>query len=246
VNASGSTYRASKVKNDKVSFKFKGALVTWVTRKGPDQGKTRVVIDGVSRGTIDLFSPTVQWKVPLAFGGLANVNHTLVIQVLGTKNASATDTNVTVDALKYNTWTCRGNTRASGGSYGFNVSMGAMVSLSFNGPSLSWITARGPSYGKAQVLIDGVNQGTIDLYAGKQQWDVVKTYSGLSAGWHTIQIKVLGTKNAASKGRTVVVDAFNGPITAIGTNVQVSPFGQSPSTQFSFGQAYTPVYSPYR
>jgi hypothetical protein len=63
----------------------------------------------------------------------------------------------------------------------------------------------------------------VDLYASAQQWGVVKTYSGLSAGQHTIQIKALGTQNGKSKGKTVVVDAFSGPITTNGTSVPVNP-----------------------
>ena len=45
----------------------------------------------------------------------------------------------------------------------------------------------------------------------------------LGAGQHTIQIKVLGTKNKLSKGKNVVVDAFGGPITTAGTAVAVHP-----------------------
>ena len=98
-NARGGAYRVSKVANDSATFKFTGTSTTWVTKKGPDQGKAQVKIDGVSKGTFDLYNPTAQWNVQQTFGKLANKAHTLVVQVLGTQNASATDHNVVVDAF---------------------------------------------------------------------------------------------------------------------------------------------------
>ena len=42
---------------------------------------------------------------------------------------------------------------------------GASVSLTFTGTSIQWTTATGPAFGMARVVIDGVNEGTLDLYA---------------------------------------------------------------------------------
>jgi Beta-propeller repeat len=129
-NASGGSYRISNVKNDSVTYTFKGTSVTWVTLTGPDQGKAQVLIDGASKGTASLYSATPHWQVQRTFGGLANKAHALVIKVLGTKNASSTGTSIAVDAfkvgskavqesacaIKYNTWACLANSNASGGS----------------------------------------------------------------------------------------------------------------------------------
>ncbi len=79
---------------------------------------------------------------------------------------------------------------------------------SFTGTGVDWITATGPSYGKATVSIDGISKGTVDLYASSVHWQVVKSYAGLASGSHTIVVTVLGTKNASSTGTNVVVDAF--------------------------------------
>ncbi len=73
-----------------------------------------------------------------------------------------------------------------------------------------------------QVAVRGPHGGS-SRYRNQQQWQVVKTYGSLSEGEHIIQIKILGTKDAKSKGKTVVVDAFSGPIAATGTSVPVSP-----------------------
>jgi bacillopeptidase F len=60
----------------------------------------------------------------------------------------------------------------------------------------------------ASVMIDGMNEGTIDLYAPAMHWQTAESYAGLAPGSHTIVVTVLGTRNAASAGTQVVVDAF--------------------------------------
>jgi predicted outer membrane repeat protein len=228
-NASGGSYRISKKINDKVTYKFTGTSVRWVTLKGPDQGKAQVTIDGVSRGTFDLYSPTVQWQfVPKTFSGLANKAHTLVVKVLGTKNAKSKGVNVAVDAfivgtvnqvttedkalsVQYDTWLGATQANASGGSYHSSQSAGAVARFAFTGTGVTWVTAKGPVYGKADVYIDGKKKATYDLNQAAQQWQAAIPFTGLSAGAHTIEIHVLGTKKAASKGKTVIVDAFRIP-----------------------------------
>jgi hypothetical protein len=66
------------------------------------------------------------------------------------------------------------------------------------------------------VLIDGVVRSSdMDLYAATQQWQVALTYGGLSASTHTIEIRPTHTKDPASSGYGVVVDAFTGRIDAL-------------------------------
>jgi hypothetical protein len=81
------------------------------------------------------------------------------------------------------------------------------VSLVFRGRRIAWVTATGPAYGRARVVIDGVRH-TVDLYRSSQTWRARISYSGLGAGTHRITVKPLGTKNASSKSTDVVVDAF--------------------------------------
>ncbi len=76
------------------------------------------------------------------------------------------------------------------------------------GVGVNWVTAKGPAYGQAKVLIDGIDKGNVDLYAAAPQWNTVQSYTGLSEGTHTIEIRALGTKHAASAGTTVIIDAF--------------------------------------
>jgi len=86
----------------------------------------------------------------------------------------------------------------------------ARVTLSFNGTGVSWIGARAPLGGIARIILDGGNLGNVDTYAPQEEIQaVLETISGLPAGAHTLAIEVTGTKNAASSGYVVVVDAFD-------------------------------------
>src|SRR6266581_4941593 len=98
-SANGGAYRASKKAKDTVKFTFAGTSMTWVSRSGPDRGMASVTIDGVSRGTVDLYTASTQWLVHESYTGLSSGPHTIVVKVTGTKNPSSTGTGVVVDAF---------------------------------------------------------------------------------------------------------------------------------------------------
>jgi hypothetical protein len=218
--ASGGSFRSSKVVGDSATFTFTGTGVTWLTKKGPGQGIASVTIDGVSKGTVDLYSTTVG-PFAKSFTGLRSAAHTVRVTVKGKNRASAA-AHVMVDGFKvgtttiedtspriaYNGWSGATSASASGGAYRAASTATSSVSLTFTGTSVDWVTATGPSYGKASVTVDGVARGTVDLYTRTPRWDVVRSFAGLSGGTHTIVVKPLGTKDAASSGKQVVVDAF--------------------------------------
>ncbi|MGB8644471.1 MAG: hypothetical protein WCF84_04490 [Anaerolineae bacterium] len=109
--------------------------------------------------------------------------------------------------IQYDGWKGVQNANANGGSYRTSNTTANKVVFKFTGASIRWVTMTGPDQGKATVTI-GATTYTVDLYSATQQWNVNKTYSGLTSGAHTITIKVSGTKNAASTGTNVAVDAF--------------------------------------
>jgi len=217
-SASGGAYRTSATRNAEAAFKFTGTGVTWVTRKGPDQGIASVRIDGVSKGYVDLYAPTAQ-PFSQAYAGLSSATHTVIIGVTGTANAAAKAASVAIDAfvvgsstkqesspsVTYDKWTGASNANASRGTFRDNP-RGGTASLIFSGRAVDWITAMGPSYGFASVSIDGVDKGTVDLYSPSVTWHVFESYAGLAAGKHTIVITALGTHDASSTGTRVVVD----------------------------------------
>jgi hypothetical protein len=220
-DATVGSMRANTVAAATAKFQFSGTALTWLTKKGPGQGKATVTIDGVSKGTFDLYASTAQ-PASLSFTGLTSQTHTMVVKVLGTKNANATGTQVVIhgftvgatttapDAktVTYQTWKAGAAASASGGTYRSSGAANAKSAFSFTGTGIDWITATGPGWGKAGVVIDGVDKGTVDLYAAAAHPQAVKSYTGLGAGSHTITITALGTKNASATSTKVEVDAF--------------------------------------
>ena len=97
--ATGGTFRSSSTKNATVTCSFSGKGIDWVTAFGRGYGKAAVTIDGISKGTVDLYRSSATWQATIAYGGLALGQHTIVIKVLGSKNSSATGAEVVVDGF---------------------------------------------------------------------------------------------------------------------------------------------------
>ena len=82
--------------------------------------------------------------------------------------------------------------------------------MTFNGTSAAFVSTRAAARGIAQIWLDGVFVGTVDLYsAGRVKKAVVwSTSSSLAAGVHTLEVRVTGSKNPASAKSRIDVDAF--------------------------------------
>jgi hypothetical protein len=204
-------------------FGFTGTSFAWLTKVGPDRGKATVMVDGKTLATTDLYAPLAAVSTK-TFSGLKSAAHTVTIQVTGTKNAAASAAGVVLDGFKVGTtvtqesasnvvlsdWRSLANSAASGGTMRLNKVANGSVTLVFTGVSVDWIAAKGPAYGRAKVLIDGVTVvSSVDLYASTQKWqqDVMRSPT-LVAGRHTLTLQVLGTKTAAATAADVPVDAF--------------------------------------
>jgi glucose/arabinose dehydrogenase len=226
--ASGGGYRAA-TGPDSALFQSSTPSTTigLVTYRGPDQGRARVTIDGVSMITLDLYSPTPEYQYIQEFTGLSNDIHSIDVRALGTKRAASSGTEVRVDgfqigdtrveddslSVRYGMWNGGTNTRAYGGGLRRTARAGAFASFEFTGPDVVWITARGPVYGLAEIYIDGspTPYATVDLYQPTTQWQHHHAISNLGNGPHVITIRVLGLKNDQSTGTNVVLDGFAVP-----------------------------------
>lgn len=100
-----------------------------------------------------------------------------------------------------------------GGSYGGAVkyasASGAKAKIAFTGREVAWISTEHTNRGKAEVWVDGVKETTVDLYSAThhvRQTVFRKAWTASNA--HTLQVRVLGTKNASSTWAGVDVDAF--------------------------------------
>jgi len=106
-------------------------------------------------------------------------------------------------------WTSQALNAAFGGTLRFANTAGATATVTFTGRSIAWVSLTAANRGQAQVRIDGGAPVTVDLYTPttRGRWTVFAA-NGLAAGTHSMVITVLGTKNAASGGTRVDIDAL--------------------------------------
>lgn len=91
-------------------------------------------------------------------------------------------------------WTRRSSTSARGGVMKTVSGVGAVARLTFTGRTVAWIAPVGPDRGQAEVRVDGVSAGIVDLYAGAASARrVVFSHRWASWGTHTLEIRVLAT-----------------------------------------------------
>jgi hypothetical protein len=221
-NAVGGAYRESHRAGAAATFTTpKATTVAWLTRRGPNQGKARVVVDGRSK-VVDLYAAKAAAHT-YTFDGLAKRAHTITVKVLGKKASASTATWVAVDGftfhagsglaeesashVRFDRWAGVANAHASGGSFRRSGSRSAAVSLDFKGRTVRWVTATGPMYGRARVVIDG-RAHTVDLYRASRHWKAGFTFANLARGEHDLTIRPLGRKDHASRSTAVVVDAL--------------------------------------
>jgi len=107
----------------------------------------------------------------------------------------------------------------SAGAATLSTTPGAQATFTFTGTSISWIGARGPQTGIADVFLDGTLVAEVDLYSPTEQiQQAVFTATGLADATHTLMIEVTGRQNPASQNALVVVDAFE--VTSSGIQIQ--------------------------
>jgi len=86
---------------------------------------------------------------------------------------------------------------------------GSTAKLTFTGRNVSWVALTNFNRGLAEVWVDGVKAAAVDLYTpGLVLRKSVYTKAWATSGAHTVEVRVLGTKNALSTGTLVEVDAF--------------------------------------
>lgn len=224
--ASGGARIVNARKGAKVVVDFVGTRVDWKGATAPGAGTARVSIDGGSPVTVSLDSPASNQVVAFSRSGLsAATSHRLVIEVVGNGTVTVDRIDVTGGwllaprlalkrvqesaAKKTGVWTRRVNRLASGGAHITSGRKGDSVTIAFEGTSIAWYGARASSYGKAEVLLDGKRVAVVDTYSRTTRLNQKLWYrTGLSAKRHTLTIRPLGTKRAASRGTLVSVDAI--------------------------------------
>ena len=81
-------------------FSFEGTELRYWYTKAFNRGLAEVFVDGVSKGVVDLYSPTIEWQSSSVFGGLPPGRHNLEIRATGRHRAASTDSYIDIDALE--------------------------------------------------------------------------------------------------------------------------------------------------
>lgn len=114
-------------------------------------------------------------------------------------------------AVLAGTWTNAAQALAHGGSESTNPNSNATDAFqwTYAGYGLRLWARRDTNLGIADVLLDGVSLGTVDLYsAATSASQPVLTKLDLPLGLHTLKLQATNTKNAASSGNTIIADAL--------------------------------------
>jgi lysozyme len=216
--ATGASYISDHRAGASVSFRFGGPDVTLRTVVGPGFGRARIAIDGRFVATIDGYAR--------AFGArdrtwrhLGHRSHTLTVTATGTADARATGTRVGVDALIVNgrtyrspsqlaaTWSDVASADASGGSYAVADVASSWTSFRFRGVGITLATRTGPTFGRAQLWIDGALARRLDLSSSTPAL-VHRAVTGLADRVHTVKLIVVGAPGSSGTGTAVAVDGW--------------------------------------
>ncbi len=114
------------------------------------------------------------------------------------------------DALAYaGEWPARSIPKAIGGVDHYAISAGATATLAFRGSDIAVVSTVGPARGRAEVSIDGVAMGVVDLYASANRYRTVVFARHLAdPGDHVLVVRVLGTHARAASASRVDIDGF--------------------------------------
>lgn len=140
-----------------------------------------------------------------------------------------TRTENTNAAIVYSgTWTVISNVisiRASNGDYSWADAVNETATFTFTGPWINLGFATWWQAGQADILIDGVNVGMVDTYSANNDVNHF-IFGNLSAGPHTVTIRVRGTRHPNSTGNTIAldyIDVWDGTDMPLGRVEQDSP-----------------------
>jgi len=219
------------------TLSFTGTGITWIGPLDPYSGIAVVYLDGV-QASVDTYGPSTLYQQPLfSVHGLAAATHTLSIEVPHVRDGETMGSWIWIDAFDIENgsgiaggvsapagkiqqndpavtysgnWYLNTNPIMSGGSAELAMDANSSATVTFNGTGIAWIGYRDQWSGIANVYVDGAMQSPpVDTYAASEQpQSSVYSVSGLSEGAHSLRIVVTGTRDGASAGNWIWVDAF--------------------------------------
>ncbi len=188
-NASGGSLISASAPRAALTVNFTGTYIGVVAKTASSYGKAMASLDGGTPFEIDFYSAATLYQRTVweTIPALAAGQHTLTLWYSGTKNGASTGFSVNVDAFKVysaltagpvpttfqqsdivgyaGAWAPSVTPFASGGSLVSVATAGGAMKVKFDGTYLAWIAKKGPSSGKAMVVLDGEAPVYVDLYA---------------------------------------------------------------------------------
>lgn len=236
-NAVSSKHSGGSAKNSNTSgayaeYTFTGTGIKLLAYTNSSKGIANIYLDGTLAKTVDLYSSSTVYKVPIfEISNLVSGSHTIKIVATGQKSSASSGIGITLDALeitspdtlqktvtveendsqiKYNGyWNNSLSSNYSGGSAKNSSTLGGYAEYTFTGTGIKVIGYTNSSKGIADIYLDGTLVKTIDLYSRYSSYNVTMfDISNLVSGSHTIKIVVTGKKSSASSGNGVTLDAF--------------------------------------
>lgn len=219
------------------TLSFTGTGITWIGPLDPYSGIAIVYLDGV-QSSVDTYGPVTLYQQPFfSVHGLAAGTHTLSIEVPHVRDGETMGSWIWIDAFDIENgsgivggvsapagtiqqnnpavtysgnWYLNTNPIMFGGSAALAMDATSSATVSFSGTGITWVGYQDQWSGIANVYVDGALQTpTVDTYAASEKaQSPVYSITGLSEGAHTLKILVTGTRDAASAGNWIWVNAF--------------------------------------
>ncbi len=239
------SWKTASASDQKAYVAFTGSRFDLIGSKAPNYGIAKITIDSTSAYADFYASDWHHQQLIYTREGLTSGTHTAVIEWTGTKDDSSTGYYIGLDAVdvaqldqavvRYEDgvsllvyegpWATGSNAGRSAGAWRYAETT-ATSYVAFTGTGFDLIGSVGPAYGIAKVTVDSTTTPAyVDYYAADyahQQY--LYSLFGLGDTTHTVVVEWTGTKNAASSGYLVGVDALD----VAGTLNQARP----PTTRF--------------
>ena len=226
------TLSYSNVTGNYAEYTFTGNSIAYIGSTENNRGYAEILIDGVSYGEIDTYSPDVaREKVLFYTDSLSDGEHTIRIVVKGKKHPLSDSTYVDLDgfatkvksAVSYSltyddrdpsitydsSWTKATANGTYENTFTHASKKGATATIDFVGNGISVVATKDSNRGIVEIYLDGVLQGKVDLYSSTtKRNETVFTAEGLDPTAHTLSFVVSGTKNKSSFGTYADIDAY--------------------------------------
>jgi hypothetical protein len=95
---------------------------------------------------------------------------------------------------------------AANGSITYSDGPGDLFRVAFEGTGITWVYTKAINRGLAEVHVDGMPRGVVDLYSKEPLWRARSWFGDLRAGPHLMEVRALGTRNAAATGCFIDLD----------------------------------------